>query len=76
MKASIEQINKWLAGEVVEDSVFKLNDYVKIISGNNSGAVGSVISLETVGSNPTYLIELVSGEDANVKQSEIEKIQS
>ena len=76
MKASIEQINKWMAGEVVENSMFKLNDDVKIISGNNIGAVGSVISLETVGSDPTYLIELVSGEDANVKQSEIEKIHS
>ena len=76
MKASIEQINKWMAGEVVENSMFKLNDDVKIISGNNIGAVGSVISLETVSSDPTYLIELVSGEDANVKQSEIEKIHS
>ena len=76
MKASIEQINKWLAGEVVENSMFKLNDDVKIISGNKYGAVGSVISLETVGTDPTYLIELVSGEDANVKQSEIEKIHS
>ena len=71
MKAINEKIDKWMAGEMVGKSKFKLNDCVKIKSGEYIGAVGSVISLVTVDSDPIYLIELGTGKDVHIKQSEI-----
>jgi len=72
MKATFEEINEWLAGKKVGNSKSKLNEFVAIVSGEHAGKNGSVISLETKGENPSYIVELESGNDVYVKQSEIE----
>jgi len=72
MKATIKEINNWLAGDKVGNSKFNLNESVAIVSGEHEGKTGSVISLETKEENPSYIVELDTGQDIYVKQSEIE----
>jgi hypothetical protein len=42
---------------------------VDIIGGEHAGGSGAVISIEELGDDPLYLIELGSGKDALVHQS-------
>ena len=69
----IADINRWMAGESINNVHFKLNDFVTIISGEFEGGTGSVISPEEFGNNPTYLIETSAGKDILVKQNELQK---
>jgi hypothetical protein len=51
----------WFTEQPVPGARFRLNDAVRIGGGPEVGAVGSVISLEALDPEPTYLIELSSG---------------
>ena len=72
MKANLEDINSWMAGKQVGNSKYRLNENIKIISGEHIRKEGSVISLESVGENPSYIVELQSGDDVLVNQTDIE----
>ena len=71
MKATFDEINDWLAGKKVGNSEFSLNENVSIVFGDHAGKSGSVISLETNEETPGYIVELDSGHDVYVKQSDI-----
>ena len=73
MVDDIADINRWMAGEDINNVQFNLNDFVTIISGEFEGGTGSVISPEEFGNNPTYLIETSAGKDILVKQNELRK---
>jgi hypothetical protein len=51
---------------------FALNDAVRVIDGPAKGSVGAVISPRSFGSDPEYTVELASGPDVTVRQSEME----
>jgi hypothetical protein len=69
MKPSLEQGNAFLAGDVLPGVRFRHNDYVRVISGPYSGNAGSLISVEELGADPLFLVELESQQDALVPQS-------
>lgn len=64
----------WYDFRPVPGAKFKMNETVKILNGNHSGQIASIISLETIDPEPKYLIELNSGEDMIVAESNLELI--
>lgn len=69
MKPTFQQHNAFLSGEELPGVSLRLNDPVRVVGGEYSGRGGAVISVEVLGSDPTYLVELDSGEDALIPQS-------
>ena len=53
--------NAWFEGKSPPGGRFHHNDVVRIRSGPHAGAVGSLISVEGLDPEPTYLVELASG---------------
>ncbi len=48
------------------------NDHVRIIAGENKGAMGWLVAVLTLEPEPRYVVELESGHDVEVVQSFIE----
>ncbi|XAL99354.1 hypothetical protein OT109_17460 [Phycisphaeraceae bacterium D3-23] len=53
--------NAWFEGESPPGGRFHHNDSVRILSGPHAGSFGSLISVEALDPEPTYLVELASG---------------
>ena len=71
MKPSLSDHSAFLAGSYLPGLRFKHNDYVRVVAGTHAGTVGSLISVEDLGSDPVFLIELDSNKDALVQQSSL-----
>jgi len=69
MKPTHQQHNDYLSHEPVPGVSFAHNSYVAIVAGVHTGKSGSLISVESLGNDPVYLVELESGEDVLVPQS-------
>ena len=74
MRPTLVQHNDFLAHRPVEGVTFEHNDFVRICCGEHSGAKGSLVSVEELGNDPLYTLELESGFDIHVRQSQIERI--
>lgn len=61
----------FLNREHVEGVEYQHNDYVRVIDGQYKGRNGSLISLEAVAPEPTFLVELDDGGDVEVRQSQL-----
>ena len=72
MKPTLEQSNNFLAGKRIQGIALQHNDYVKVVSGSCAPNAGSLISVEELGEDPLYLVELESGEDKLIRQSNLE----
>jgi hypothetical protein len=53
---------------------FLHNDYVRIIGGENFGNTGSLVTLLTLSPEPLFVVELESGLDVKIPQSELSLI--
>jgi hypothetical protein len=73
MKPPIDHHNTFLAHKPIDGVRFEHNDPVRIVAGEHKGKNGSLVSVEEIGEDPLYLLELDSGFDVRVRQSEIEK---
>jgi len=69
MRPTHEQSNAFLAHEPLPGVAFEHNDYVGVVSGEHAGDSGSLISVEQLGQDPIYLVELESNRDALIPQS-------
>ncbi len=58
------------------DTTFRENDGVRILEGEMSGEVGTVISMISRQPQPVYIVETCCGRDVMVQESEIELLQS
>jgi len=74
MKPSLQQGNAFLGGEALPGVRYRHNDYVRVLEGPHSGDTGSLVSLEELGTDPLYLVELESQQDAAIRQSALELI--
>lgn len=72
MKPTHEQHEDFLAHRPVHGVTFEHNDAVDIVFGDHSGEAGSIISVEELGEDPLYLIELSSGHDVTIRQSHLQ----
>ena len=64
-------IQAFLAGQSIQGLTYAHNDYVRIVEGPHAGTSGSLVSLLALDPEPTFIIELESGTDAEVLQSEV-----
>lgn len=69
MKPTHEQHNDFFAHKPLAGVRFEHDDAVDIIDGDHAGHSGAIISLEQLGDDPIYLVELGSGEDVVISQS-------
>jgi ribosomal protein S4E len=61
----------FLNRERVEGVEYQQNDYVRVTDGKYKGRSGSLISLEAIAPEPTFLVELEDGGDVEVRQSQL-----
>lgn len=73
MKPTINHHNDFLAYRPIEGVRFEHNDYVRIVAGEHKGKNGSLVSVEELGEDPLFRLELESGFDVHVSQSQIER---
>jgi len=69
MKPTHEQHNDFFAHTPLPGVRFEHNDAVEIVGGDHLGESGSIVSVELLGDDPHYLVELGSGQDAVISQS-------
>jgi len=53
---------------------FQHNDFVRIIGGIHAGKTGSLVTVLSLSPEPLFIVELESGYDAQVPQSELSLI--
>jgi len=60
------------SGNKTEEMHYTINDAVKVLSGDNAGDLGSVISIIEIEPAIKYLVETSTGKDIEVKQSNLQ----
>jgi ribosomal protein S4E len=71
MKPTHEQHLEFLAHRPLHGVLFEHNASVEVINGAHAGDSGSIVSVENLGDDPTYLVELNSNKDAVIHQSRL-----
>jgi hypothetical protein len=69
MRPTHSQHEDYLAHRPLPGVSYEHNAYVEVVAGDHAGDRGSLISVEELGSDPLYLVELESGRDAEIRQS-------
>jgi hypothetical protein len=69
MRPTTQHYAAFLAHEPLPGVTLSHNDYVRVCAGEHVGPSGSVVSVEELGPDPIYLVELESGQDVLVAQS-------
>lgn len=62
----------FLNGEAMPGVKFFHNDLVRVVAGSHVGKVGSLVTVLTLEPQPRFVLELESGHDVEVMQSDIE----
>jgi len=55
---------------------FEHNDFVRIVRGDHVGERGSLVTVVTLSPEPRFILELETGHDIQVLQSDIEYVDS
>jgi transcription elongation factor len=63
----------FLNREPIAGVAFQHNDYVRVIAGAHAGKTGSLVTVLRVEPEPRYILELESGFDVEVLQSELQR---
>jgi hypothetical protein len=63
----------FLNREPIEGVEFSHNDFVNVVSGDSAGMKGSLVTILTLDPEPRYLVELESGVDVPVWQSQLSR---
>jgi len=71
MKPTHQQHTDFFAHRPLPGVLFEHNMHVSVIGGAKQGAAGFIISVEELGSDPVYLVELETGEEAFISQSSL-----
>ena len=74
MKPSHQQHHDFLALRPLPGVSLQHNDYVSVVAGDHAGDTGSIVSVEELGEDPLFLVELEAGKDARVRQSQLKFI--
>ena len=71
MSIDINLQNRWILGESVESTQFRMCQSVRVVDGPHEGEVGELISLANLVPEPIYHLETSNGEDLYVLQSHL-----
>lgn len=74
MQPTPSQHNDYLAHRPLPGVAFTHNSYVEVAWGEFAGLRGSTISVEVLGEDPVYLVELEAGRDALLSQSALKAV--
>lgn len=69
MSPSHDQQNDFFGHRPIPGVAFEHDDAVEVTGGEHAGDSGAIISVEELGDDPAYLVELSSGQDAIIRQS-------
>ena len=72
-QATPQQCDDFLAGRPVPGVAFAHDDLVTIGAGEQAGNVGSLVALVAVGDDPVYRVEIDSGFEVDVAQSNLSR---
>lgn len=61
----------FLNREVIDGVSFNHNDYMFVVSGKHAGNYGSLVTVLNLEPEPLFILELESGLDVEVYQSEV-----
>jgi hypothetical protein len=64
----------WFSIQPLPGAAYKLNDGVGITSGEFKGERGAMVSPLALEPEPVYLVELSSGTDVKIWESELERL--
>lgn len=70
----LDIIQAFLDREAIPSVSFMHNDYVRVVSGALVGSRGSLVTVLELEPEPLFVLELESGFDIQVRQSEIQLI--
>jgi hypothetical protein len=73
MKPTQQQQDDFLAHRALPGVTFGHDDLVLITTGEQAGNVGSIVSVEQLGDDPVYRVEIDSGFEVPVAQSCLER---
>ncbi len=76
MKPTHDQHNDFFAHQPLPGVAFRHNDAVEIVFGELVGNSGSIVSVEQLGLDPAYLVELGSGKDVVICQSHLRLVEA
>jgi hypothetical protein len=62
----------FLDGTAIPGVAYSHNDFVRIVAGPHAGSAGSLVTVLAIAPEPRFVLELDSGFDIEVLQSEIE----
>ncbi|WP_280151980.1 hypothetical protein [Piscinibacter sp. XHJ-5] len=71
MSIDIDTQNRWVLGEGVQGTAFRMCQSVRVIAGPHEGEIGELISLVAVMPEPLYHLETSNGKDLHVLQSHL-----
>lgn len=71
MKPTSSEHSDFLARKPIPGIALQHNDYVRVVSGPLAPDSGSVVSIERVGADPVYVVELESGTDQSIPQNHL-----
>src|SRR4030095_11402014 len=66
-----EASRRFMSREPVEGVAFLLNYSVEVTNGPHRGSTGAVIALRTLSHDPIYVVELASGQDVELSQTDV-----
>ena len=69
MKPTSDQLNDFFGHRPIPGVFFEHNVSVLVVSEVHEGAAGAIISIEELGDDPTFLVELGTGQDVVIRQS-------
>lgn len=69
MKPISNQQNDFLAHKPLPGVSLEHNEHIHVISGVHTGDAGNIVSVEELGHDPLYLVELEQGNDQLLRQS-------
>ena len=71
-RMTTQHTDSWFSGEVVAGARFRLNDSVRVLTGQHAGQIGAVVSLLALEPEPRYTVETSSGRDVAVLEHELQ----
>jgi hypothetical protein len=66
-----QQLQDFLDGQPLPGVAFAHDDLVTIGAGEHAGNVGSILAVVALGDNPVYRVEIDSGFEVDVAQSDL-----
>ena len=71
MKPTSDEQNDFFAHRPITGVAFEHSNSVLVVSGVHRGATGEIISIEELSDDPAFLVELSSGQDVVIRQSQL-----